>query len=126
MQHDAGNTPCSESTPLVDGRPWRDSTVDAPGRRPTVARLDGRRRSRACRRCRVAPGSLGRRQRTLDVLPLVVATGGEDLAVPPGNRLHVLTGDRAGQVAIAINDQGRICFRFDDGDAYEVEVCDYH
>jgi len=50
----------------------------------------------------------------------------EDLKVPPGNRLHLLSGNRQGQHAIAINDQWRICFRFEDGDAYEVEVCDYH
>jgi len=49
----------------------------------------------------------------------------EDLRLPPGNRLHPLSGDRQGQHAISINDQWRICFRFD-GDAYEVEVCDYH
>jgi len=50
----------------------------------------------------------------------------DDLKVPPGNRLHALKNDRKGQHAIAINDQWRICFRFVDGDAYEVEVCDYH
>ncbi len=49
-----------------------------------------------------------------------------DRRVPPGNRLHVLKGDRAGQHAIAVNDQWRICFRFVDGDAYDVEFCDYH
>ncbi len=49
-----------------------------------------------------------------------------DLRVPPGNRLHPLRGDRAGQHAIAVNDQWRICFRFTDGDAYDVEFCDYH
>ncbi len=49
-----------------------------------------------------------------------------DLEVPPGNRLHALFGDRAGQYAISINAQWRICFRFEDGDAYDVEVCDYH
>ena len=49
-----------------------------------------------------------------------------DLKVPPGNRLHALKGDRAGQHAIAVNDQWRICFRFEDGDAYDVEFCDYH
>ena len=47
----------------------------------------------------------------------------EDLKVPPGNRLHPLAGNRQGQHAISINDQWRICFRFEDGDAYEVEVC---
>lgn len=50
----------------------------------------------------------------------------EDLRVPRGNRLHALTGDRRGQHSISINDQWRICFRFVDGDAYDVEVCDYH
>ena len=50
----------------------------------------------------------------------------ETLRVPPGNRLHVLEGDRARQHSISINDQWRICFRFQDGDAYDVEVCDYH
>jgi toxin HigB-1 len=50
----------------------------------------------------------------------------EDLRVPPGNRLHALAGDRKGQYAISINNQWRICFRFMDGDAYDVEVTDYH
>jgi toxin HigB-1 len=55
-----------------------------------------------------------------------LATSLDDLKVPPGNRLHALKADRAGQHAIAINDQWRICFRFVDGEAYDVEVCDYH
>ena len=55
-----------------------------------------------------------------------LATSTEDLRVPPGNRLHALKGDRSGHYSISINDQWRICFRFEDGDAYEVEVCDYH
>ncbi len=55
-----------------------------------------------------------------------VAAQLSDLRVPPGNRLHALKGDRAGQHAIAVNDQWRICFRFEDGDAYDVEFCDYH
>ena len=46
--------------------------------------------------------------------------------MPPGNRLHPLEGDRGGQHSISVNDQWRICFRFEDGDAYEVEFCDYH
>ena len=50
----------------------------------------------------------------------------DDLKVPPGNRLHALSGNRKGEFAISINDQWRICFRFEDGDAYDVEVCDYH
>jgi len=54
------------------------------------------------------------------------ATRIDDLRVPPGNRLHALDRDRKGQHSISINDQWRICFRFEDGDAYDVEVCDYH
>lgn len=50
----------------------------------------------------------------------------EDLRIPPGNRLHALKGNREGQHAIAVNDQWRICFRFREGDAYDVEICDYH
>lgn len=54
------------------------------------------------------------------------ATRIDDLRVPLGNRLHALERDRKGQHSISINDQWRICFRFEDGDAYDVEVCDYH
>ena len=50
----------------------------------------------------------------------------QDLAVPPGNRLEALKKDRAGQHSIRINDQWRICFRWRDGDAYDVEIVDYH
>jgi len=50
----------------------------------------------------------------------------EDLRVPPGNKLHALTGNREGQWAISVNDQWRICFRFEDEDAFDVEFCDYH
>lgn len=49
-----------------------------------------------------------------------------DLRVPPGNRLEKLTGGRAGQYSIRINNQWRICFRWRDGDAYDVEIVDYH
>ena len=49
-----------------------------------------------------------------------------DLAVPPSNRLHGLEGDRKGQYSVSISEKWRICFRFDDGDAYDVEICDYH
>ena len=55
-----------------------------------------------------------------------LATTLDDLRVPPGNRLHALKNDRQGQYAVAVNDQWRICFRFVDGDAYDVEICDYH
>lgn len=50
----------------------------------------------------------------------------DDLKVPPGNRLHQLGRDRKGQHAICINDQWRICFKFVNGDAYDVEITDYH
>ena len=50
----------------------------------------------------------------------------EDLRVPPGNRLEALKGDRTGQHAIRVNDQWRICFVWREGDAYDVEFCDYH
>ena len=50
----------------------------------------------------------------------------EDLRAPPGNRLEALKGDRNGQHSIRINDQWRICFRWESGDAFEVEVVDYH
>lgn len=49
-----------------------------------------------------------------------------DLSVPHSNRLHPLKRDRKGQHSISINDQWRICFRFIDGDAYDVEIVDYH
>ena len=50
----------------------------------------------------------------------------EDLRVPPGNRLEALKGSRAGQHSIRVNDQWRICFVWREGDAYDVEFCDYH
>lgn len=49
-----------------------------------------------------------------------------DLRVPPGNRLEKLSGDRAGSYSIRVNDQWRICFQWREGDAFEVEVTDYH
>ena len=50
----------------------------------------------------------------------------EDLRSPPGNRLEKLTGDRAGQHSIRVNDQWRICFVWKVSDAFEVEITDYH
>jgi len=50
----------------------------------------------------------------------------DDLRVPPGNRLERLRGDRQGQYSIRVNDQWRICFRWHAGDAYDVEIVDYH
>jgi proteic killer suppression protein len=49
-----------------------------------------------------------------------------DLRVPPGNRLEALGRDRLGQHSIRVNDQWRICFVWRDGDAYDVEITDYH
>jgi len=50
----------------------------------------------------------------------------EDLRVPPGNRLEALSGDRAGQWSIRVNEQWRLCFRFEGGHAHDVEIVDYH
>ena len=49
-----------------------------------------------------------------------------DLKAPPGNRLEPLRGDRCGQYSIRINDQWRVCFVWRDGDAFDVEIVDYH
>jgi proteic killer suppression protein len=54
------------------------------------------------------------------------ATELRDLASPPGNRLEALYGDRKGQHSIRINNQWRICFIWREGDAYDVEIVDYH
>jgi proteic killer suppression protein len=50
----------------------------------------------------------------------------EDLRVPPGNHLELLQGNRAGTYSIRINDQWRICFAWREGDAFDVEIGDYH
>lgn len=70
------------------------------------------------------PDILERVLRKLDYVNF--ATNLDDLKIPRGNKLHRLGHDRAGQYAIAVNDQWRICFRYVDGDAFDVEVCDYH
>jgi len=57
---------------------------------------------------------------------LNAATGIEDLRSPPGNKLELLKGDRTGHYSIRNNDRYRICFRWQDGDAHDVEVVDYH
>lgn len=57
---------------------------------------------------------------------LAAATDWRDLARPPGNRPEALKGDRKGQHSIRINDQWRICFRWREGDAHEVEIADDH
>ncbi|BCB25712.1 plasmid maintenance system killer protein [Sulfurimicrobium lacus] len=50
----------------------------------------------------------------------------DDMRAPPGNRLEVLKGDRAGQWSVRINDQWRVCFRFEQSNALDVEITDYH
>ena len=73
---------------------------------------------------RFPPGVWERALRKLEYLDL--ATSVNDLKLPPSNRLHKLERDRVGQYSISINDQWRVCFRFEDGDAYDVEMTDYH
>jgi len=60
------------------------------------------------------------------LLLLDAATRLDELRVPPANRLEKLFGNRKGQYSIRVNDPCRICFRWREGDAYDVEVCDYH
>ena len=60
------------------------------------------------------------------LLILDAADALQDLRLPPGNRLERLKGDRAGQYSIHINDQWRICLEWRSGDAYSVEITDYH
>jgi len=60
------------------------------------------------------------------LLLLDAAEGLYDLRVPPGNRLERLVGNRSGQHSIRINEQWRICFRWDRGNAHDVEITDYH
>jgi proteic killer suppression protein len=62
--------------------------------------------------------------RKLRMLDAAVNLG--DLRSPPGNRLEKLKGDREGQWSIRINDQWRVCFRWEGGDAFDVEIADYH
>ncbi len=50
----------------------------------------------------------------------------QDLRVPPGNRLEKMSGRREGQYSIRINDQWRVCFRWEEGNTYDVEITDYH
>jgi len=60
------------------------------------------------------------------LLMLDAARTVEALRSPPGNRLEALSGDRAGQLSIRINQQWRICFVWQNGDAFDVEIVDYH
>lgn len=72
---------------------------------------------------RLPPEIVRRAVRKLEYIDLAGQI--EDLRVPPGNRFHALEGDRKGQYAISVNDQWRICSRFIDGDALDVEITDY-
>jgi proteic killer suppression protein len=76
---------------------------------------------------KLVPGDV-RERAEIKLTILDAATSLKDLEVPPGNRLEALGGKRLGQYSIRINRQHRVCFRFDEehGDAYEVEVVDYH
>jgi proteic killer suppression protein len=73
---------------------------------------------------RLPPELIRRAVRRLEYIHLAITVN--DLRVPPSNRLHALRGEREGQYSISINDQWRIVFRFVDGDAFDVEIIDYH
>ncbi|NMC52388.1 MAG: type II toxin-antitoxin system RelE/ParE family toxin [Chloroflexi bacterium] len=60
------------------------------------------------------------------LLIIDAATDFRDLQIPPGNHLEILQDDREGQLSIKVNDQYRICFVWNKGDAYQVELIDYH
>ena len=76
-------------------------------------------------RSRRLPADLVRRGfKKLAILNAAVAL--ENLKVPPGNQLEALRGDRAGQHSIRVNDQYRVCFAWRDGNAFDVEIVDYH
>jgi proteic killer suppression protein len=66
------------------------------------------------------------RRAVMRLTQLHAATVVDDLRLPPSNRLEALTGDRAGQWSMRINDQWRLCFRFERGNAHAVEIVDYH
>ena len=73
---------------------------------------------------RFPPDILRTAKRRLLILHAAISL--EDLRVPPGNRLHALSGDSKGQWSISINDQWRICFEWRNGNAANVEIADYH
>lgn len=76
-------------------------------------------------RARTLPNQIWRAS-TRKLLILDAAETLQDLRIPPGNRLEKLKGDREGQYSIRINDQWRICFVWREGNAYQVEITDYH
>ena len=67
-----------------------------------------------------------RKRAVMRLFQLNAATRIEDMRLPPSNRLEQLRGDRAGQWSMRINDQWRVCFRFENGDAFDVGIVDYH
>ena len=73
----------------------------------------------------VGPADIQRTVRR-KLLQLHAAVAVRDMAVPPGNRLEALKGNRAGEHSVRVNDQWRICFRWQGSDAYNVEIVDYH
>ena len=77
------------------------------------------------RRSKVVPADL-QRKALQKLAQIHYAEDLNDLRVPPGNRLEKLSGDREGQHSIGINRRYRICFVWEDGDAYGVEIVDYH
>lgn len=77
------------------------------------------------RRVKSFPSGLNKiARRKLGILEDAVVLN--DIRIPPGNRLEALKGDRSGQYSIRINDQWRICFRWHEGNAFDVEIVDYH
>lgn len=85
--------------------------------RDTKALFDGK---RVVRFVNIERAAL-RKLEQLDLAQIV-----DDMRAPPGNRLEALKGDRAGQWSVRINDQWRVCFRFENGNALDVEIVDYH
>jgi proteic killer suppression protein len=71
------------------------------------------------------PNQIAKRARR-KLLIIDAATDVNDLRVPPGNRLEKLSGDRSGLYSIRINDQYRVCFVFRNGNAFQLEIVDYH
>jgi len=67
-----------------------------------------------------------RTRAAMRLIQLNAATTLDDLRFPPSNRLEALKHDRRGQWSILINDQWRVCFRFEGGDVFDVEIVDYH
>ncbi|WP_269526445.1 type II toxin-antitoxin system RelE/ParE family toxin [Coraliomargarita parva] len=76
------------------------------------------------KRTRLSSDITWRAIKKLSILDAAVSL--DSLRIPPSNHLEALSGDRKGQHSIRINNQWRLCFRWEDGNAYEVEITDYH